>query len=173
MPPRPAPRGDLRWYEDAFIEQLASDTRVDFDSTEIYPSFYSRYYDAQHEQGEGVLSLLNAAAQYGHIQFAAAARAFKMIDASGQVSVIVRYGDSDKWINSLEAVGPRRSIMRKLQRYTVNVPRRAFDDQMRVGGYREIGEGSGIYVQEQVALYSDTYGIDLDWNGLLEDQYII
>ena len=63
--------------------------------------------------------------------------------------------------------------MRKLQRYTVTVPRWLFEKQMAAGGYREIGKDGGIYVQEQVSLYNDTYGLDLDWNGLSDGQYII
>lgn len=173
MPPSPAPRGDLRWYEDAFIEQLAAKPDLDLDSPEVFPDFFSHYYDAQHDTGEGVMQLLNGAAQYGHMQFAAAARAFKMIDGAGQVNVIVRYGDAERWIKALEAVGPNRSVIRKLQRYSVSLPRWMFERQMSAGGYREIGKDSGIYVQEQLSLYSETYGIDLDWDGISDDQYII
>lgn len=173
MPPKPAPSGDLRWYEDSFIDQLAGTSQFDFDSPEIYPQFFAHYYNAQHEVGESILSLLNASAQYGNIQFAAAARTFKMIDGSGQVSVIVRYGDSERWISALQAVGPKRAIMRKLQRYTVTVPRWLFEKQMAAGGYREVGKEGGIYVQEQVSLYSETYGLDQEWEGLSDDQYII
>ena len=173
MPPKPAPSGDLRWYEDSFVDQLAVTPNFDFDSPEIYPQFFARYYNAQHETGEHVWSLLNASAQYGNIQFAAAARAFKMIDGVGQVSVIVRYGDSERWISALQAVGLKRAIMRKLQRYTVTVPRWLFEKQMAAGGYREVGKEGGIYVQEQVSLYSETYGLDLAWKGLSDDQYII
>ena len=173
MPPKPAPSGDLRWYEDSFIDQLAGTSQFDFDSPEIYPQFFAHYYNAQHEIGESILALLNASAQYGNIQFAAAARAFKMIDGSGQVGVIVRYGDSERWISALQAVGPKRAIMRKLQRYTVTVPRWLFEKQMAAGGYREVGKEGGIYVQEQVSLYSETYGLDQEWEGLSDDQYII
>lgn len=173
MPPSPAPKGDLRWYEDAFCDQLAVTPRFDFDSPEIYPQFFERYYSAQHERGANVLTLLNGSARDGEVQFAAAARAFKMIDGSGQVSVIVRYDGAERWIASLQAVGPKRDIMRKLQRYTVTIPKWLFERQMAAGGYQEVGSGTGIYVQDQIGLYNDTYGLDLEWQGLTDDQYII
>jgi CRISPR-associated endonuclease/helicase Cas3 len=114
-----------------------------------------------------------------HYQFREAASAFQMIDGYMQVPIIVRYNENDKLINSLRAIGPKRDIMRLLQRYTVNVPRQRITDLLQKGMIEEMGvppnynEPSGIYVQTAPSVYHADIGLDIFGEGLKTEDYQI
>ena len=113
-----------------------------------------------------------------HYQFREAAAAFKMIDGAVQMPIIVRYGGSNALIESLRAVGPKRDIMRRLQRYTVNVPRGYLGDLVEKGMIEEMlvppkyEEHSGLYVQTMPSAYRDDIGLDLFGEGLSTEDFI-
>lgn len=165
-PPEPSPKGDLRWGEDTLINMLAAaNGRLDVDSAEVYPKYYRQFFERQHDCGSIFATLLGNARN--GIQFRETATAFQMIDSRATRSVIVRWGGSEKWINSLQGVGPKREIMRPLQRYAVSVPKRVAEHLLAEGGLVEV---HGILVQESKNLYSDTCGLILDWAGFsIED----
>ena len=168
-PPEPSPVGDLRFGEDTLIDMLSSrNGHFDVDCAEIYPEYYRRFFERQHDCGTVFAKLLGD--PHGGFQFREAANKFQMIDSRGTSTIIVRWGESEKWIKSLAAVGPKRDIMRHLQRYTVSVPRRIAERWLADGGVVEI---QGVLVQEAKNLYSVEYGLDLDWNGYSADDLIV
>lgn len=168
-PPEPSPIGDLRFGEDSLIDMLSlHEGHLDVDCAEIYPEYYRRFFEKQHDCGTVFAELLGD--PHDGFQFREAADKFQMIDSRGTSTIIVRWGESEKWINKLAAVGPKREIMRHLQRYTVSVPRRIAERWLADGGIVEI---HGILVQEAKNLYAEEYGLDLDWNGYLADDMII
>lgn len=181
MPPEPSPQGGLRWYEDAFVSQLAAHPDIDLDMADVFPEFYRYFYKAQHDMGAEFKHLLqeDGEACNGIFSFRSAATKFNMIDSRGTMSVIVRFKDEDGkclnqgLIDSLRAVGPKRDIMRKLQRYTVTIPKWTFTKMLENGAFSEAYEGSGIYVQEPDSVYSEQYGLDLGWQGMSIDETII
>ena len=96
------------------------------------------------------------------VQFRSAAKAFRLIDDENQATVLVRYAEQhdaiDKLLGILAAEGPQRWLMRKLQRYTVSVPKREAD--------RLLAQGSltlpmpGLYVMANTDnLYSNVLGL--------------
>lgn len=168
-PPEPSPIGDLRFGEDTLIDMLSSHKgQIDVDCAEIYPEYYRRFFEKQNNCGTVFAELLDD--PRNGFQFREAADKFQMIDSRGTCTIIVRWGESEKWINKLVAVGPKREIMRHLQRYTVSVPRRMAERWLADGGLAEI---HGILVQEAKNLYSEEYGLDLDWNGYSADDMIV
>ena len=176
MPPKASPIGDLRKAEDTTIEMLAAHQDIDIDNAAVYPEYFERYYDKVQELKDNQKAFhdwLERDASAWQFQFQAAARAFKMIEDRGTVQVIVRYGESGKWIDALRAVGPRREIMRRLQRYAVSVPRSVARHLLENGGIVETQEGSGIYVQEIDSLYDNDLGLNPDWEGLSAEEMII
>ena len=168
-PPEPSPVGDLRFGEDTLIDMLSSyKGHFDVDCAAIYPEYYRRFFEKQHDCGTAFTELLGDPRK--GFQFREAAEKFQMIDSRGTSTIIVRWGESEKWINKLAAVGPTREIMRHLQRYTVSVPRRIAEKWLAEGGIVEV---HGILVQEAKNLYSEEYGLDLDWNGYSTDDMIV
>jgi CRISPR-associated endonuclease/helicase Cas3 len=159
MPPKAAPRGELRKAEDALID-LLSDDSFHVESQESYPIFFKRFYDAINDLGSKFTEWLTKDARDFQFQFREAAAAFNMIDDQASATVIVRYGGNKSLIDALQAAGPKRDIMRRLQRYTVNVPR---DALMKLSARGFVEEPHpGIYVQaEYSSLYSKKFGLDL------------
>jgi CRISPR-associated endonuclease/helicase Cas3 len=157
MPPKPAPVGELRKAEDTLSGLLEAGMAVE--SPESYPEFFKRFYSAQNDLGTAFEGWLTKDARDFQFQFREAAAAFRMIDDRTSATVIVRYGGNDPLIRVLLAVGPKRDIMRRLQRFTVTVP-----CQM-LGALREKGfveePYPGVYIQTMPSLYSEVFGLDV------------
>ena len=173
MPPKASPRGELRKAEDAYSELLASDNPPLPDDPESYPRFFTTFYQALNDDGkERFRDWL--ARDYAHFafQFREAADAFKIIEEN-TVLVIVRYGESHKWIDALRAVGPKREIMRRLQRYTVNIFTTQLPDLLAKCQIEEMPAGCGIYVQTMLSLYDDTFGFDYEREALCPADLIL
>jgi CRISPR-associated endonuclease/helicase Cas3 len=81
----------------------------------------------------------------------------------------VRYGDSDNLLDRLEIEGPHRKLMRKLQRYSVNIPKRLFQQLKQRGDVQESKKLQGVFVQIGVTLYDKTLGVVFDGNIAPDD----
>lgn len=190
MPPESAKIKDLRDGEYAMCDLLERPRGVDSDDACSYPDYFKALHSRANDLGSIFGPLLGVPVPEGfrngpacraeplHYQFREAAAAFKMIDGAAQVAIIVRYGNNDPLIGSLRAVGPKRDIMRRLQRYTVNVPRsyisglleKGMIEDLRVPPHRE--EASGIYVQTMPSAYREDVGFDLFGEGLQLEDFI-
>jgi CRISPR-associated endonuclease/helicase Cas3 len=103
-------------------------------------------------------------------QFREAAAAFQMIpDAS--VSILVRYGGNEQLLDELRVAGPHRTLMRRLQRFAVGVPRGALASLLDRGFVEEIHPG--IFVQTAPSLYSETTGFDLFRDGFTPEENML
>lgn len=163
MPPKPAPQGELRKAEDVLSGLLENEVNVE--SPDSYPEFFKRFYSAQNDLGTAFDTWLTKDARDFQFQFREAAQAFKIIDDKESATVIVRYGENNSLISSLRAIGPKRGIMRCLQRYTVNVPRRTLAGLLVKGFVEELHPG--VFVQSELpSLYNENYGLDLYRNDL-------
>lgn len=190
MPPEESPKGELRQGEYALADLLARPGGVDPDDSSSFPAYFRALHARVQDLGTAFEQLLGVPvpAEFRNgttrnpappmqYQFREAAAAFRMID-DASVSVLVRYGESDRWIDQLRAVGPKRDLMRRLQRFTVNVPRRKLDDLLAKGMVEELrvppnpGLPSGIFVQTMPSAYSDVFGLDLFSDGLSPHDFI-
>ena len=152
--PTPAPQGLLLKGEQATRELLASDP-----NPTLTPALFERYFRLWFAalntfDKAGILALLRPGPGL-EIRFRTAAEQFNLIADDGE-PVIVRWGESEKWLNMLQSGGPDRWLMRKLQRYTVNVRHDCLDRLIDQGDVREMLPG--IYAQENDLLYDKTLG---------------
>ncbi|NLB68141.1 MAG: hypothetical protein GX804_00405 [Lentisphaerae bacterium] len=168
MPPEPSKVTALRKAEDTTLDLLSND--LDIDSPDSYPSFFEHFYNRQNDLGASFHDWLSKDAYDLQFQFREAATAFRMIDQSS-VSVIIRYANNDSLINSLITVGPKRNIMRGLQRYTVTVPRSMVVSLKQKGFIEEPHDG--IFIQTIPSLYSLETGLDIFRDGLTVEECII
>jgi CRISPR-associated endonuclease/helicase Cas3 len=122
----------------------------------MFEEFFRQFYWLRGDRldRENILILLGNDAQL-RISFREAARKFKLIDESSQAQVIVRY-DNGELLERLEREQPDRWLMRKLQRYVVNLPRRLHGQLVASGAIREIHPG--VFVQAHGALYDNNLG---------------
>ena len=191
MPPEGSKIKDLRDGEYALSDLLERPSGVDADDPGSYPTYFKALHCRANDLG-GVFERYlgvpvpkefscgpSCQAEALHYQFREAAAAFKMIDGAVQVPIIVRFGDSGSLIASLRAVGPKRDIMRRLQRYTVNVPRSCIGGLIEKGMVEELSvpprkdESSGIYAQTMPSAYRDDIGFDLFGDGLQNEDFIV
>ena len=152
--PDPAPRGLLLKGEQATRELLAADA-----SPTLTPALFERYFRLwfaalnTFDKGD-ILGLLQCGKGL-EISFREAAERFRLIADEGS-PVIVHWGEAEKWLGLLQSAGPDRWLMRKLQRYSVNVRRDCLERLVAQGDVTEILPG--LYVQEHDLLYDRQLG---------------
>lgn len=157
VPPENAPRGVLRKAEDKSRELFMAEI-IDLTVPGIFTRFFELYYSAVNSLDKNeIKSLLEDGAKEIQIQFRAAAEKFQLIDDKASFSIFVRYQNNDALLNQLKYAGPVREIMRKLQRYTVQVPRNTGMMLLSKGIIEEIYEGffaltSELYYSENTGL---------------------
>lgn len=159
---------------DATIE-LWEQGLMEVNSPETYPMFFREVQHRMNDLGEGFLGTLLKG--FGRYNYREAAEEFKFIP-DVQESIVVRYGEGEELIARLMEKGPSRGLMRRLQRYIVNVPKDRMEELQRMGKIEKLcfleqgKEDSGIFVQAKPHLdsvpnfYLDDLGFDLFGEGL-------
>lgn len=159
VPPRPSPSGLLLKGEEVTRELITVGGFLP-DEPETFTRYFDHYYEKVVQKGDQWLHnnlVRDVDNTQASVQFRHAAEEFQMIDES--TSILVRYGESEQWLEALRHAGPTRELMRKLQRYTVSVTpglarklrERAHIEEMH----------PGIYVQTYPGLYHKETGLDL------------
>jgi len=157
VPPKAAPRGLLLQGQQTARELLTTDCREAPLAPETFKRYFSHLYNKGDLDANGIQELLKP--ERG--AFRTAAEKFRLIEDAGE-AVIVRYvppGKSespvDQWLAMLAQDTNQRWIYRKLQRYTVNVPKSLFDQMQRQGDIETV---ENLFVMHE-ARYDQTYGL--------------
>ncbi|CAK0761212.1 CRISPR-associated endonuclease/helicase Cas3 [Gammaproteobacteria bacterium] len=102
------------------------------------------------------------------ISFRTVAENFRLMDDSYQRPIFVGYGE-EGWhlIDQLRHMGPERWLMRKLQRYAVNVNKNDLARLCQEGFVEELQ--TGILVQREPELYDETLGVLLEPSRRVEN----
>ncbi len=170
VPPKPAAPGLLRKAQQSGQEIMRL-TTGDPLTRERFEAYFRHYYEKLNSLDKAnILDLLDlhnmgtSCAEAGKYKFnfRTAAELFRLIDEEGQTAVIVRYGESLKLIDALEKsknMEPheRRGILRKLQRYTVNIREHECRNLLESREIREIFPG--VYMQVSDLLYHSQLGL--------------
>ncbi len=163
IPPKPAPPGQLRKGEDACRDVLHGHPGHSLERG-LFGRYFERLYRACDLDEQRIADLLKVDGQTLAVNFRTAAEKFRLICDEDSVPVIVRYSgegsEAEKWIATLRKDGPQRWLMRKLQRYTVNIHRR---DAFRLVSRGDIEEAiPSLYVQVSDWLYHPDLGFNPD-----------
>jgi CRISPR-associated endonuclease/helicase Cas3 len=135
-------------------------------SVDLFPRYFQRLY-ARDLDVKRICEAL-APGREGDVRFRDAAESFKLIDEQDAAQVIVRYRsplgavDVDALIGKLEAEGPERWLMRKLQRYAVTVYQRDADRLLARGDVRCVARCPGLLVQASDVIYDPETGLMVD-----------
>ena len=163
IPPKPAPRGLLLAGENACRNVLHGVTDQPLTRARFAAYFERLYYGCELDK-EGICGLLEVEGSTLSVNFRSAAEKFRLIADENSLPIVVRYrgangeDDSiDKWLATLSKNGPERWLMRKLQRYTVNLRRNEAMPLLNQGDIEEIMPG--LYVQVGDLLYDTTLGL--------------
>ncbi len=166
VPPKPAAPGLLRKAQQSGEEtmRLSKGDPLTRDNFETY--FRCYYASLNSLDGKDIVSLLDmynrTDARELKFNFRTAADRFRLIDEEGQTAVIVRYGDSPGLIAALESQAPmephqRRGLLRKLQRYTVNIREGERKKLLAAQALREVFPG--VFVQVSDVQYHPSLGL--------------
>ncbi|MBP6057546.1 MAG: CRISPR-associated helicase Cas3' [Nitrosomonas sp.] len=165
VPPKPAPKGLLRFGEDA-----TKDVWHNHPKNPLERKQFARYFDLflskpnLDEHGIGDLLEVGAGLE---VQFRSAAEKFRLIDDSETQAVFVGYNREGKaLLNMLCSKGPERWLMRKLQRYSVTLYRHDLNrlladgdiEEFQPGMYAQVGDT--LYHPQIGLLLADTVAID-------------
>jgi CRISPR-associated endonuclease/helicase Cas3 len=159
VPPSSSPQGFLRKCEDAGKAILRN-----YNESEFTPNLYSEYFKYLYSnlnsfgQADFQNRLIQDAKNF-EFQFKEYAEKFNMIDDKKQMSIIVRYKNSQALIDQLKYAGATKDLLRRLQRYIVNIPIYTFN-KIREANYIE--EINGYWVQCDDNLYKPGLGLIVD-----------
>lgn len=154
IPPEPAPSGLLLKGENATKELLGLNP-----NPALTPKLFEHYFrlwfaSINSMDKEGIINLLTPGKDM-EIKFRTAAEKFHLIPDDG-APVIVLWGEGEKWLSKLKAGGPDRWLMRKLQRYCVNVRQNTLD--RLIAQYDVEPVLPGLYAQANDLLYDEIFG---------------
>ncbi len=171
VPESDAPRGLLRMAAGIggrLLAAEASDPLAPERFTAYFKELYWLHGDRLDEHG--ILQLLAPDAEL-RFSFRTAATAFHIIDEALYAPVFVRYGDGAGLLGELAKTGLEHRLMRKLQRYVVNVPRYLLDRLLKSGEVAE--QFPGIHVQTSLGLYHEAIGLVCDREQLSPDDLVV
>ena len=160
IPPRKAPIGILRKASETASRMLESGLADPIDYTVFAPYFTELYWKVNSLDAKGIIKKLTPDTVDCGIQFRSAAEDFRMIEDDMQKTILVPYGEGAKLIAELKALGPERWLLRKLQRYSVNIYSNQFTDLQNRGSIEEVSPG--IWALTCDIEYSDIVGLLVD-----------
>jgi len=174
IPPRKAPLGLLRKAADT-TRNIVLGIDKDPLTHDVFEKYFEElYWNANSLDKEGITALLNPwdnDLNECSIYFRTAAGKFKIIDDTQQKTIFVRYGEGEKLIDLLKAKGPDRWLMRKLQRYTVNIYNNQFNELRQRGAIEEVQPK--IFALSSKLDYSENTGLVVDETSYDLEQFII
>ncbi|MCC7221851.1 MAG: CRISPR-associated endonuclease Cas3'' [Candidatus Contendobacter sp.] len=160
VPPTQPPAGHLRQACDAG-RQLLLRQPVDPLAPALFNEYFQSLYwrkGAERLDHKGIMALLKNN-QRLEFSFRTAAERFQLIPET-QMPVIVRYSDNHRLLAQLARPGDlNRGVLRKLQRYVVNIPRRIHQQLLTEGAIQE--QQPGVFVQI-THLYDPVLGLQVD-----------
>lgn len=172
VPPKPAPRGLLRYGEDATKDVWHSRPKKPL-ARELFTRYFNLFLNKPSLDKLGIGDLLKCGAGL-EVQFRTAAEKFRLIDDRETQAVFVRYNDdSEKWINLLRTRGPERWLMRKLQRHAVTIYRHDLNRLLQNGDIKTIENYPDLYAQVGDTLYHKETGLLLAESPLLNPSTLV
>lgn len=166
VPPEKPPLGHLRKGAEACIAALHGQ-ESDPLARGLFDRYFREFYHSVDLDSHKIVEKLTVEQRTLAVQFRSAAEEFRLIDNEDQAAVVVRYTPQQETIGKLlgllAAEGPQRWLMRKLQRYTVSIPKRVADEMLERGSLTL--PMPGMYVlAESDNLYSNSLGLIGDDN---------
>jgi CRISPR-associated endonuclease/helicase Cas3 len=160
--PRRAPAGILRQATETAESMLNKGLKNPVDQSVFVPFFRELYHwKAGTLDTKDIMKLLKPIFPEMEIQFRSAADSFNIINNANQRAILVPYGEGKKCIDLLGKTGiPETKILRKLQRYTINIYTDQFFTLQNRGSLKPVIPG--IFALNNTVEYSDQVGLLVD-----------
>lgn len=172
VPPKRPPSGLLRKAADTTRNLLSSHN---VSSDPLAPGNFLRFFEELYWKApsldeKGIRDLLGPRPPDAAMYFRTAATKFKLVE-NDQKTILVPFKEGEYLIDKLRASGPERQLLRKLQRYSVNVYSRDFNNLRHKGAIEELHPNIWVVVfREQ---YSNITGLLVDEIPSDPDDYIM
>ncbi len=145
-------------------------------SRENFDRFFQElYWKANSLDAKEIINSLTPDQNTLGIQFRTASDNFKLIDDSMQRNIIVRYGNSEKILEDikLNAANPLylKLLLRKLQRYSVNIYTNDFERLLKRKSIIEMLPG--VFVLTTPMEYSDDTGLLVEENAIDPESFVL
>ena len=165
-PPSKIPAGYLQRAAE-IGRRLISGKTNDLLAPEMFEQFFKELYwfQGSNLDKHGILEDLKSDCEL-RFSFLSAAQKFKLIDDTKYAPVIVCYEEGEKFIEQLKRIGPERWLMRKIQRYVINLPKYLHTKLRNEGAIMEVHPG--LFVQEYGAMYHNDLGFCADKSMIYE-----
>lgn len=149
--------------------ELCSEPGFDPQDPKNYTLYFDRFYPRVNDTGAAILNDLTPSdPTVLDVHFRTVGERFKLIKDDQQRPLFVHYDETvDSLIRQLHFGGPNRDLLRKLQRYTVNLPVWLFN-QLR-GDMIEVWPGFWVWNGR----YDKDCGVDVFGDGLSPEETII
>lgn len=160
-PPRRPPAGELYKAAQTARSMLAKGL-VSISDYRIFTEYFTEvYWKSKTFDKKNIMKLLKLETpQYG-IQFREAADKFRLIDDANYYSILIPYKDGKGYIEEFKkSRQPEWRLLRKLQRYTINIYEREFINLRDRNSLEELIPG--IFALNNTLEYSATTGLLLD-----------
>jgi len=155
VPPAPPPPGPLLRAAQKTVSLLSGSAGNPLDRKN-FTRFFEHFYADTDLDKHGIRALLQPEGDLSNVQFRTAAAKMKLIQTK-DVTVLVPYEKGEALIGQLEKQDPHRSLLRKLQRYAVNVPEYWFERMRASGDISELK--SGLFALASPVLYHPELGL--------------
>lgn len=152
--PTQPPRGVLtRGFEVA--KSLFRGGHKNLFDPDLYSRYFSRLYDVSDTDAEKIQERREA------LDFPEVSMRYQLIEDGWSLPVVVPHDERSKGlVKRLRYEPPSRSLLRSLQRYTVNVPKWA--DLINTGVLEKVGESETLVLSPAfLHLYDNTFGLDI------------
>ena len=169
VPPKKSPPGILRKATETTVNMLKNGLESPL-AHENFERFFSElYWKAISLDVNNITSMLNSSELT--FQYRSASEKFRIIDDSMQKTIVVPYREGKKYIDLIKSFGPERRILRKLQRYSVNVYTQDFVFLKTCNALVEIAPE--LFALESSIHYDDSFGLSVDDQPIDPDKLIL
>lgn len=147
--------------------QLLAEKKDDILAPERFDQFFKALYWLQGDNLD-MHDILKDLVPDSELRFSflSAAQKFNMIDDKQYAPVVVCYSEGERLVETLKKMGPERWLMRKLQRYVVNLPKYVHSKLYNQGAIIEAHPG--IFIQVYGAMYHPELGFCPDKSMIYE-----
>jgi CRISPR-associated endonuclease/helicase Cas3 len=159
--PRKAPAGMLRKASETAAAMIADGLKNPVDRS-VFPEYFATVFrKANSLDSKNIMKLLKVNTSDLGLQFRTAGEVFKIINDKNQRSILVPYGEGEKLIGLLKVDKiPTIKILRKLQRFWINIYEKQFSMLQNRGSLEEIIPG--IFALNNKVEYNDEVGLLID-----------
>jgi CRISPR-associated endonuclease/helicase Cas3 len=169
IPPKKSPPGILRKATETTKNMIRNGLDKPLAHQNFEKFFSELYWKAVSLDVNNITAMLKSCELT--FQFRTASDKFRIIDDSMQKTIVVPYRDGKEYINLIKSRGPERWILRKLQRYSVNVYTQDFVFLQANQALVEIAPE--LFALESSVHYDDCFGLSVNDEPIDPDRLIL